>query len=230
MNGQDDLDVCNGFDKWAASPAILRFLNDVTPMVEQALAEPKHNDAFEDLLASQSQNAGAQLLHVLTVDFQKAGLSHFVSDTMQLECTDVSWNATGTSVAASYGRRDIEGWCELPGIVCVWNVTRRNLRTDEPDFVLEHDTCLMCVACHPKKPALIAAGSYYGEVVVWDTARMDEPLVACTRTGVDTHSERVAELDWVYDKHTRDYILVSTGSEGNVVSWLSKDDYRKPLT
>lgn len=196
-------------------------------MMERALAEPKHSDAFEDLLASQTQNSGAQLQHLLTVDFQKSGLGHVVSESMQLECTDVTWNATGTSVVASYGRRDIRGWCELPGVVCVWNLSGRNFKPGEPDFVFEHDSCLLCISCHPKKPGLIAAGSYYGEVVVWDAAR-EEPLLTCTRIAADTHSEPIAKLMWAYDPRARDYILVSVGGEGNVVCWSSKHDYSEP--
>jgi len=35
----------------------------------------------------------------------------------QLQCTGVSWNAPGSSVAAAYGRNDIVGWCDSPGAV-----------------------------------------------------------------------------------------------------------------
>ena len=206
-----------------------RFLDHVSPMMERALSSPKHNNMFDELLASQTQNSGAQLVHTLTVDFQKSGSSQSAAESMQLQCTGVSWNATGTSVAASYGRMDIVGWCELPGAVCVWNLTKRSFKPSEPDVVLEHGSCLMCIACHPKKPALIAAGSYYGEVIVWDTSSAEEPLLCCTKTGADTHSEPLAKVTWMYDQKTRDYVLVSVGSEGGVLCWLSKDNYSKPV-
>lgn len=43
----------------------------------------------------------------------------------QLQGTGVGWSCTGSSVAVSYGRRRLEGWCEVPGAVCVWSVFSR---------------------------------------------------------------------------------------------------------
>jgi hypothetical protein len=34
--------------------------------------------------------------------------------------------------------------------------------------MIEHSSCLMCVACHPTIPSLVACGSFNGEVLVFD--------------------------------------------------------------
>jgi len=39
--------------------------------------------------------------------------------------------------------------------------------------VIEVDNCLQCVAFHPTHPALVAAGSFNGEVYVWDLSAGD---------------------------------------------------------
>jgi len=84
--------------------------------------------------------------------------------------TGVSWNCTGYSIAVSYGRFDVTGWCESPGAVCVWNLRRSDVDERRPDFSFETESCLQCVAFHPKNPAVLCAGSFDGEVYVYDTS------------------------------------------------------------
>ena len=51
----------------------------------------------------------------------------------------------------------------------------------------------MCVACHPEKPAVIAAGSFNGEVYVWNTGA-EEQLIACTKIDDYFHREPIAKV------------------------------------
>jgi len=96
----------------------------------------------------------------------------------ELHCTGVSWNATGNSIASSFGRTDMAGWCDLPGAVCVWSVFGAAFDRANPDVVLDHPSCLNCVRWHPERPAIVAAGSFNGEVVVWDVSSPtpEEPI------------------------------------------------------
>jgi hypothetical protein len=64
--------------------------------------------------------------------------------------------------------------CDYPGAVCVWNVYAPS--ADDPEFVLDHTCCLTCVQCHPSMPALVAAGSFNGEVIVWDLTDPEKAL------------------------------------------------------
>lgn len=108
------------------------------------------------------------------------------SSTVLLQCTGTSWNATGSSLAVSYGRNDVLGWCDFPGAVCCWyrmqyfeyhcryiyiyicyamqcrNIFGRTFTPENPDFVLDHTSCLTCVSYHPLVPSLVAAGSFIG--------------------------------------------------------------------
>ncbi|CAN0328585.1 unnamed protein product, partial [Scytosiphon promiscuus] len=113
-----------------------------------------------------------------------------------LQATGVDWSPTGSVIAASFGRNDIAGWCDSPGAVATWNIFRRGFAEEEdhaPDVILDHNSCLMCVSCHPLSPAIIAAGSFNGEVVVWDTSK-DEPLLATTKIDDLYHREPVTSV------------------------------------
>ena len=40
----------------------------------------------------------------------------------------MSWNCTEYAIAASYGRFDVSGWCDLPGALLVWNLGTKRKR------------------------------------------------------------------------------------------------------
>ncbi|RLN49157.1 hypothetical protein BBJ28_00020882, partial [Nothophytophthora sp. Chile5] len=56
--------------------------------------------------------------------FQPSGASTTAADasSLRLSCTGVSWNATGSVIAAAYGRFDHSGWCNYRSALCLWSV------------------------------------------------------------------------------------------------------------
>ena len=95
-----------------------------------------------------------------------------------------------------------------------------------PDVVIETDVCLQCCACHPNHPALVAAGSYSGEVYVWNVSSSDsfasDSEVARTRITARSHHDPVVSVAWRYSlgtgagryKEEGAYQLVSLGMDG----------------
>ena len=82
---------------------------------------------------------------------------------VQLQVTGLSWNSTGAVIAASYGRFDHEDWCTHRSCVCTWNLDRRGLNAEKPNVTIDVPSCVMCLAFHPKNPALIVGGTFNGE-------------------------------------------------------------------
>ena len=156
-----------------------------------------------------------------------------------LNCTGVAWSCTGSSVMAAYGRTDVAGWCDLPGAVCVWNVFGHNADTGSPDMVLDHPSCINCISTHPEKPSVIAAGSFNGEVIVWDTSTSTNNnslgsnttsthVIAVAGTeepiGVSPiveycHKEPVTAVSWAWDQVRSDWSLISVGADGKILTW-----------
>lgn len=62
----------------------------------------------------------------------------------------------------------------------------------------------MCVACHPKNPAIVAAGSFNGEVLVWDT-EPEEYKFLSSGIGDYFHREPVTKVAWVFDPQANEY-------------------------
>ena len=60
-----------------------------------------------------------------------------------------------------------------------------------------------------------------GEIMVWDTAKEDEPLLATSGIGDDSHREPVAKVQWVLDPESqgKKYNVTSVGSDGKILVW-----------
>ena len=61
-------------------------------------------------------------------------------------------------------------------------------------MILESSSGLMCVACHPTIPSLVAAGSFNGEIIIWNTAEADEKLLATSEIGDYFHREPICKV------------------------------------
>lgn len=144
-----------------------------------------------------------------------------------LECTGVSWSCNGSIVAASYGRLGIQGWCDLPGAVCTWSLFSRDFQEKQPTCILDHTVCLMCVQFHPTNPSLLAAGSFNGEVVVWDLNTPDG-AVKMSPISEQGHNDPVMSLQWVYNSHSQAYVLASLGADGKLLLWDMSSDFQTP--
>ena len=151
---------------------------------------------------------------------------------IQLQGTGVSWNATGASLAVSYGLDNITGWCDSPGALCVWNVFGRAFNPAEPDFTLDHPSCLMCAQFHPVLPSIVAAGSFNGEVVIWDLNGIDQTSTV-SPIAEYAHKEPVMSLQWVKEGTASSgedtWLLASAGSDGRVLFWSVANSIKHPV-
>ena len=63
-----------------------------------------------------------------------------------------------------YGRLDHEDWCTHKAGLCTWNLNRSGVSGNKPDSVIDTASCLMSVDFHPVQPALVAGGTFNGEL------------------------------------------------------------------
>jgi len=87
----------------------------------------------------------------------------------------------------------------------------------------------MCVACHPVRPSIVAAGTFNGEVVVWDMNNTDDPVIA--RSSIDDyfHREPVQRVEWMRDFSSKDHLLASVSADGKVLFWTLKNKLTYPI-
>ncbi|OQR88179.1 hypothetical protein ACHHYP_07273 [Achlya hypogyna] len=216
---------------------VKRFLSDVGGLMLQELKAAAKSLAFDGFANEQQDGDEADLtrLHTLSFDF----FAHFKAPTegkeqattgLKLQCTGVSWNATGSVIAVAYGRFDHSGWCNYRSALCLWNIFHADFNPNKPSLVLETSSGLMCVAHHPTMPAVVAAGTFNGEVLVWNTT-LEESLVASSAIGDYFHREPISKVwvAWVYDSASREYNIASVSGDGKVLLWQLKDKLAYPV-
>ncbi|NXI45609.1 WDR34 protein, partial [Galbula dea] len=202
--------------------SLLSFLQRVENAIIKELSKNWRSHAFDGFEVNWTdQNETVLCLHTL---------SHPEAQDQKLQVTSVSWNATGSILACSYGRLDSGDWSTENSYVCTWNVDRRGLNPQRPDLVVDVPSSVMCLAFHPSQPSLIAGGLFSGELVVWDTSRREDPVIWCTGMTDDTHTDPVYQVHWLPDaKHRNHFQLLSVSTDGKILVWKEERGGRLAL-
>lgn len=104
----------------------------------------------------------------------------------ELQCTSCTWNGTGSSIAVSYGQTtNINGWCNVPGCVAIWNLNSRSFDPNAPTYLLDYPSAITTVKFHPEKPSIVVAGTVNGEVIVWDLTEQTTVVNVLTSSSDD---------------------------------------------
>ncbi|XP_035995843.1 WD repeat-containing protein 34 isoform X1 [Fundulus heteroclitus] len=197
-------------------PGLVDFLKRVEDPVTKELEKNSRSHAFDGYQANWEEGSDhVSLLH---------SLQHPGAEESGLHVSAVSWSCTGSVIVCAYGRTDDGDWTHQKSCVCLWNLDRRRLRPKQADLVLEVPAAVTSVCCHPERPALIAGGLYNGEVVVWDTSRTQDPVLAQTGMSADSHREPVYQVVWVPLQKKGDFGVLSSSSGGEVLLWLVDPD------
>ncbi|XP_074871157.1 cytoplasmic dynein 2 intermediate chain 2 isoform X2 [Carettochelys insculpta] len=196
---------------------LLSFLQGVEDVVIKELNKNWRSHAFDGFEVNWiDQNEMVSCLH---------SLSYPEAQDQKLQVTSISWNATGSVVACSYGRLDDGDWSTEKSYVCTWNLDRRGLNPKHPDLVVDVPSSVMCLAFHPSQPSLIVGGLYSGEVLLWDTSSIDDPLIGRTGMTDDTHTDPVYQVDWLQEsKHSHHFQILSVSTDGKILVWQTQRD------
>lgn len=121
-------------------------------------------------------------------------LQHLSVQERDLSVTSMSWSCTGAVIACAYGRIEDGDWSTDKSYVCLWNLECRCLNPKQADVVIDIPSAVSALCCHPQQPALIAGGLYSGEVLVWDTSRTQDLVLAQTGMSADSHKEPIYQV------------------------------------
>ncbi|XP_029371446.1 cytoplasmic dynein 2 intermediate chain 2 isoform X2 [Echeneis naucrates] len=192
-------------------PDLKDFLQRIEETVITELVKNARGHAFDGFQANWGDHS--QLVSCLH------RLQHPIAQERDLHVTSVSWTCTGSVIACAYGRIDEGHWGTERSYLCTWNLNSQSLRPRQADLVIDVHTAITVLSCHPEKPALIAGGLYSGEVVIWDTSRTQDPVLALTGMSADSHREPIYQVAWVPLQEKGEFGVLSAGSGGRVLLW-----------
>jgi WD40 repeat protein len=196
---------------------VAQFLADSQDGLLQALASNTRSTAFDSYEPNWVEKRQS-------VSLSMALVAPFLVD-QERHITGLSWNASGSLIAAGYGRVDTVAWCAERGYVAVWNISKRDLEANVPHFTLETDSYVTAVSFHPTQSYIIAVGTYNGEILLWNLSEKGNPSssLACA----NTPREPITKLQWLQNmqepRESHRYILCSASQEGKVMFWLPSE-------
>tara|TARA_B100000482_G_C12602177_1_gene295663 strand:+ start:187 stop:1215 length:1029 start_codon:yes stop_codon:yes gene_type:complete len=174
------------------------------------------DDAFDDF-APLSTAGDHDITH-------KYVLTCNLVDKTELQCVDLSWNSTGSMICAAFGRPDKFGWCDDSGIICCWSLFRGDFCPSKATHILEYASCFTVVTCHPTHPSLLAAGTFNGEILIYDLTSTHDSLKASSDIDEYFHREPITALLWLHvptspGSKQGSYQLASLSGDGKVLWW-----------
>ncbi len=121
--------------------------------------------------------------------------------------------------------------------MATWNLACGAAGTNalRPDRILTVDCCMTSCAFHPTEPALLAGGTFNGEVVLWDLSRdaargQDAQIAKSDAFGDARHREPVAAVVWRRSaaearRHGvaggQAHLLLTLGADGRLLVWAA---------
>ena len=235
------------------------FLKNVSKTMEAALQNNSVSQAFLGLEMSWTDQSDSEAVvrHSLEAPLDTRQLSAKEGDNVNpqacLDVTGVSWNSRGNVIAISYGDLNQTGWCNLKSCIAVWHLHKLEEAADTdgdgvlsreeieaglkktsqpPSTVLEMTTATTFVSTiefHPQEPAILASGTYSGEVMVWDVSAESEPLLHTSRNSDYSHREPITCLRWVKDRKEKAMQVASISTDGRLLLWSLANKLDSPI-
>lgn len=219
----------------AAAANITEFMKKVEGMMSSELVQAvEEHEVLEPFMrqADDGVQEPAACIQYLSAfqssDEQDLSTTQGRQNKHKLVVTCVSWSSTGQTIAAAYGRFDVVGWCTQPGLLATWNLGREEVDAGKPDTRIDTDTCLMSCAFHPVHPALIAGGTFNGELYIWDLGQDGDVQRGRSDALMEVrHTEPIVTMTWQYNiadaakygTKDKSYRLVTLGADGRVLIW-----------
>ncbi|CAH1155069.1 unnamed protein product [Phaedon cochleariae] len=187
---------------------LANWLTGIYPSVRKELNEASNSHAFRGYqLQGDSKDAECKLLQSLKV-----------SNAISNRVVALSWNQTGKTLALSCNFEH-KSWCHHTGFVAVYTFTRDDKLPDLPSKKFLTDNCVSSVEFHPIHPAILAAATLSGSIVVWNIRNEDGEEIVASVT--NAHEDAIiTQLAWVNDVDIAKSLLIATsGTDGLLKMW-----------
>jgi dynein intermediate chain len=101
---------------------------------------------------------------------------------------------------------------ELRGLICLWSLTLKN----RPEYVLRCQSSVTSTTFNKFDHNLVIAGSYSGQIVVWDLRTKSHPIQR-TPLMAESHTHPVYCVSIIGSQHANN--IVSASNDGKVCVW-----------
>ena len=193
------------------SKDLINFMLSVYPIMSEQLIANMRSHCFDGYEVDWEENTDTDET-ICTHNLRNVKNSN-------LKVTSLSWNSTGSVIAASLGSFDHDTWCIHQSFIYLWNIDRSKIDEENPYKIIDCDTCLLDISFHPKQPGLLAGGNFAGKLFIWDMTNEDNTLVAYSGKDTTSHHEPISKVVWRNSVKLRTHELVTVGYDGCILIW-----------
>ncbi|XP_018580092.1 WD repeat-containing protein 34-like isoform X2 [Anoplophora glabripennis] len=190
---------------------LAHWLSKIYPSVKKEIDNANNSRAFRGYrLAKDRNDANCKLLQNLNVF--KSG----ESGDKATRVSALTWNRTGKTIAITCNYEHTS-WCYHLGEVFIYTLNRDERLPDVPRTKLSTESCVMSLKFHPVHPAILAAGTFAGGIIIWNIQNDEGDDVVTTASA---HEEMVTQLSWITDiNSSKSIILASSSTDGLLKLW-----------
>ncbi|KAJ1511072.1 hypothetical protein HMI54_001080, partial [Coelomomyces lativittatus] len=191
------------------SDGFLNFFNESSHVMEKALAITERFDFLKDYstqlhpIGLKNEKHVAQLVNIYFSEKYTEGRT----------VTAIQWNPQFPELFFVAYSKSSRPTTQPDGLVLVWNL----VLPSTPEFVLTCQSEVTTSVCSPFQPNIIAAGTYSGQLVVWDTKlKMSKPTLKTplSHSG-HTHPITSAAIIGTATLHH----LITSSNDGSICVW-----------
>ena len=164
-----------------------------------------------------------------------ATLSISLDHVADLTILSLAWSRSGNVLMAALGKPDAREGDPSRGAVAAWNLARSDPQArGRPQSVVALDASVTCLAPHPRRKQIVAAGTLTGDVYLLDVSATGEDdrkpqILTRTAAAYKGHLESVAALVWTPSllegmrRQTKDeaFVLRSFSADAQCLAWSS---------
>lgn len=182
------------------------FLRRVSPAILEALDEAYGDQINEtdDSETHEDFSVNPQLLGKINIANESSLWKRIAS---------LSWSAGGGTLAISHSVAQHETWCEHLSKIALYDFTKDDRLINDPNVVLETDSCVTAISFHPTESSVLAAGLSNGDVLLWNLRDRNSvtPIHVCA------HHDSVSKILWVSCQANKAPMLASAAKDGYVL-------------
>ncbi|XP_030758051.1 WD repeat-containing protein 34-like [Sitophilus oryzae] len=126
------------------------------------------------------------------------------------------WNYSGKCLAVSSNFKH-KSWCYHPGQALIYPFSREEKLSENPKKRLATESCVTVLKFHPTNDDILAAGTFTGQVYIWNVSNDIDPLLC----NLSVHEQAITQISWVNDaENSKNLNLATSSTDGLLKMWI----------
>ncbi|CAH8868151.1 unnamed protein product [Trichobilharzia szidati] len=190
-----------------SSESFLRFFQRSSRIVERVLS--RNEDLFEEYTGEDHEAKESDELITVSLEFFDDRWSK------NRKVTDLDWSTIFPELCLAAYNSNEQNAHEPEGVCLVWNIKYPKLKT--PEHIFHCQSAVTSASLSRFHPNIVVAGTYSGQIVLWDSRVMKRTPVQRSPLTSWAHTHPVFAITLVGTQNAHN--IISLGTDGSLCAW-----------